>query len=236
MPASLKFYPEFAKRWLDLVISSAALVALSPLLMAISLMVLLIDGRPVFFQQIRTGRSGKAFRIWKFRTMSGTPQPGETLVTSRDDDRITRLGGWLRRTKCDELPQLWNVVRGDMSLVGPRPEVTRYTDRYTEQQRLVLAVRPGITGPAANEYIGEEDLLAAQEDKEAYYVQVLLPAKLESDLEYVRRIAFNTDLKLIAKTISNLLLKSPKNSKTQFPVLGDSIGVTRDGERSRGAA
>ncbi len=134
-------------------------------------------------------------------------------LTAAGDARITPFGRWLRRTKTDELPQLLNVLLGDMSIVGPRPEVPRYTERYCRRQRSVLDVRPGITGPTANTYIEEEEILAQTPDKEKFYLTVLLPAKIESDLRYIQNISFNTDLKIIANTLIRLLFKSSNNRK-----------------------
>lgn len=130
------------------------------------------------------------------------------LLTAAGDARVTPFGRWLRKTKCDELPQLINVLLGEMSLVGPRPEVPLYTSAYTSSQKEILTFRPGITGPSSNLYISEEDLLAAQPDMESYYRDVLLPAKLNTDLAYCRQLTFNTDLKLIANTLTNLLFQS----------------------------
>jgi lipopolysaccharide/colanic/teichoic acid biosynthesis glycosyltransferase len=145
--------------------------------------------------------------------MTNSTAGAGALLTASGDSRVTPFGRWLRSTKCDELPQLFNVITGDMSLVGPRPEVPRYTEKYSAHQLEVLGVRPGITGPTANEYISEEELLATAPDKEEFYLSVLLPAKLESDLRYTRNISFNTDLKLIANTVMRLLLKSQNNRK-----------------------
>ena len=182
---------------------------LAPILLAFGLLVLLTSGWPIIFRQERIGRSGKSFLILKFRTMTNSQGGKEVLLTAAGDSRVTHFGKWLRQTKCDELPQLFNVLMGDMSLVGPRPEVPYFTQKFTDHQLGVLKVRPGITGPAASMYIAEETLLASQRDKEEFYLSVLLPAKLESDLRYAESVAFNTDLKLIANTFLQLLLKSP---------------------------
>ena len=148
-PIRRGIYVRFGKRWFDTAIASIALVALFPALAAIALLVLVIDGWPIFFLQRRSGLDGVTFDIWKFRTMTGQPAPGSVLVTAKCDVRITKLGQWLRRTKCDELPQLWNVLRGDMSFVGPRPIRPRFFEELAHDlpaywQRLV--VRPGLTG------------------------------------------------------------------------------------------
>lgn len=208
-PAALgSFYARHAKRWFDAAVALLGILLLAPILIALSLGVLVSSGFPIFFRQERTGLRGSAFRIWKFRSMRNAPAGAGPLVTASGDSRVTPFGRWLRRTKCDELPQLFNVLFGEMSLVGPRPEVPLYTRDYSPAQRRVFLVRPGITGPTATTFISEEELLASQPDKDAYYRDVLLPAKLAGDLEYIRSLAFNTDLKLIANTVSRLLLKS----------------------------
>lgn len=235
-PIPRGFYARVGKRWFDIAIASIAVVALFPALAAIAFLVLVIDGWPILFLQRRSGLRGVPFNIWKFRTMAGQPAPGSVLVTARCDVRITKLGQWLRRTKCDELPQLWNVLCGEMSLVGPRPEVPRYTDQYTAGQRQVLQVRPGITGPTAIQHICEEELLSQQDDKEAYYLGVLLPAKLACDLSYCREIGFNEDLKIITKTVLNLLFRFQEQSPSLFSGSANSQSMAKSRESSRGAA
>jgi lipopolysaccharide/colanic/teichoic acid biosynthesis glycosyltransferase len=207
------FYLRSGKRWFDAICASVGIVLLAPILLVLGLLVLLTSGWPILFCQERTGLNGRTFFICKFRTMTRGKSAPETLLTSAADARITPFGKWLRRAKCDELPQLFNVLKGEMSLVGPRPEVPYFTQQFTARQRDVLKVRPGITGPAATEFIAEEQLLAAQPDQEAFYLSVLLPAKLERDLLYAETIAFNTDLKLIANTFVRLLVKSPQLRK-----------------------
>ena len=202
------FYSKIGKRCFDASCALTSIVLFAPFLLIIAIAVFATSGVPIFFRQERTGHRGKPFLIWKFRTMTAGPQTASTLVTAANDSRVTPFGRWLRRSKFDELPQLLNVLMGDMSLVGPRPEVPYYTKTYTSRQAEVLKVRPGITGPTANEFICEEILLAQVKDKEHFYVSVLLPRKLESDLQYVRSISFNRDLKLIAFTFLRLLVKS----------------------------
>ena len=204
MTATRSFYARAGKRWFDALCACAGIVLLAPVLAGLALAVLVSSGRPVFFRQQRTGLGGRPFRIWKFRTMSCPPAGQEPLLTAAGDSRITPLGRWLRRTKCDELPQLLNVLKGEMSLVGPRPEVPYYTARYSQRQRAVLEMRPGITGPAATEYLAEEKLLAGAADKEEFYVGVLLPDKLERDLRYGRTLSLAGDLRLIASTLVRL--------------------------------
>lgn len=201
------FYPRFGKRIFDFTSALIGLLFLLPLLIVVALLIKLTSRGPVFFRQVRTGRHDQPFRIWKFRSMTVRESDQGPLITAAQDDRVTTLGRWLRKTKCDELPQLMNVVSGEMSLVGPRPEVPLYTRTYSPQQKRVLKVRPGITGPSSNMFISEEEVLAKQADKEKYYLTVILPAKLKIDLAYCRKITFNTDLKLIANTFTSLLFK-----------------------------
>ncbi|HEY4977937.1 MAG TPA: sugar transferase [Candidatus Acidoferrum sp.] len=212
------FYIRFGKRWFDVVCSFLGLLLLVPFLALLGILVWLSSGSPVFFRQVRTGCNGNPFRIWKFRSMRVRAEDQNPLLTAAGDDRVTPLGLWLRKSKFDELPQLINVLKGEMSLVGPRPEVPLYTQLYNAEQKEVLSVRPGVTGPSSNRYISEEELLASQPDKEAYYLTVLLPAKVEVDLAYCRALTFNTDLKLIANTFTNLLLKW----RTDRPLVQDS--------------
>jgi lipopolysaccharide/colanic/teichoic acid biosynthesis glycosyltransferase len=158
---------------------------------------------PVLFSQARVGRNGRSFMILKFRSMrmgSGGP-----LVTAGGDSRITRVGRLLRRSKVDELPQLWNVLVGDMSIVGPRPEVRRYVDLYPEDYRHILAVRPGITDYAALEYRNEEAVLAGYPDPDAAYIDVVLPAKIALYHRYLKEMSLRTDLTLILRTLGKLI-------------------------------
>lgn len=167
----------------------------------IAVLVRVRSGKPVLYRGRRMGRGGTEFDILKFRTMTTDGSgPG---ITSGGDPRITPIGRWLRRTKLDELPQLLNVVRGEMSLVGPRPEDPRYAAHYRDRFAEVLSVRPGITGPAAVEFRHEEELLRSIDpaDVERHYVESVLPAKLELDLAYVRRHGVRTDLAILAATL-----------------------------------
>jgi lipopolysaccharide/colanic/teichoic acid biosynthesis glycosyltransferase len=160
------------------------------------------SGRPVLFTQPRVGRGGRVFRIKKFRTMAHPAE--ENPVTTANDPRITPVGRHLRRWKLDELPQLWNVLTGDMSLVGPRPDVPGYADRLTGADREVLALRPGITGPATLRYRNEEELLAGVSDPLRFNDEVIYPDKVRVNLEYLRRCSFPTDLYYLLKTFSLL--------------------------------
>jgi lipopolysaccharide/colanic/teichoic acid biosynthesis glycosyltransferase len=179
------------------------LMILSPVIVALALLVRLTSPGPAFFRQQRVGQSGRLFWIYKFRTMrvnNAGPQ-----VTSGADPRITAIGAWLRHWKLDELPQLWNVVKGDMAFVGPRPEVPRYVAHYTPEQREVLSVPPGITGATQLRYCHEEELLREAPDPEALYLAEILPAKLAIDLEYIAHRSAWIDLRLIGETFTRVL-------------------------------
>lgn len=192
-------YTRFGKRLLDLFLVLPALLVISPLLFVISLLIRIAEGSPVFYHQERIGRQGKPFTLVKFRTMvTGAEHLGS--VTTASDSRITPLGRFLRKTKLDELPQLWNVLKGDMSLVGPRPEVPEYARRLTGEAAQILAVRPGITSLASLVFRHEEQLLAAAPDPKKYNDEVLFPEKIRLNLEYVRTCSLKQDLLLIART------------------------------------
>jgi len=193
---------EGIKRMLDILVAGAGLVLCAPLFGLIALLIKLDSPGSIFFAHERVGRYGRKFKVLKFRTMvPDAPQRG-IPVTAGDDPRITRIGRILRKTKLDELPQLWNVLKGDMSLVGPRPEVERYVQLWEPVLReQVLRVRPGITGLTQIRYRHEEALLAQQPDPEKYYREVLLPRKLASDVEYVQRRSLAFDLYLLGRTI-----------------------------------
>ncbi len=192
-----------AKRLFDVLAAGIGLALVSPLLLLIAVWVRLDSPGPVLFRQERVGRHGRPFLIHKFRTMRVEPGP---LITIGQDPRITRCGARLRRSKLDELPQLWDVLRGAMSLVGPRPEVPRYVALYPPALRdQVLAVRPGITDPAALAFSHEAELLAAASDPEREYVEVILPAKLALSARYAAEASLATDLRLILQTLGRLL-------------------------------
>ncbi len=194
-------YLRSGKRWLDVTCTAVGLIVLSPLLAIVAAAVKLTSRGPALFRQIRLGQFGKPFWMFKFRTMVEGASAGSSL-TAAGDPRITPLGAWLRKTKIDELPQLFNVFLGDMSLVGPRPEVPEYTAGYTERQKRVFAAKPGVTGPSINVY--EEELLARQFDKESFYLKTILPAKLEIDIQYAESVTFRGDLKLILATFPKI--------------------------------
>lgn len=194
------------KRCFDILMSMLGLIILSPLFLVIAIWIKLDSPGPVFFRQTRVGRFNKDFRIFKFRTMRTDAAQG-SLLTVGEDPRITRSGRILRKYKLDELPQLINVFLGQMSLVGPRPEVRRYVDLWTPEQMHVLDVRPGITDPASIKFRNESELLAQAEDPEQYYIEVIMPEKLRLYLDYVRNHSFLGDIFLIFKTFHAILTK-----------------------------
>lgn len=193
------------KRAMDIAISGAALCVLWPVLLLIALAIVIDDPGPVFYRQVRVGRGGKEFRIFKFRTMVVDADKNGLQITVGRDSRITRMGALLRKTKLDELAQLLNVFLGQMSFVGPRPEVPRYVAMYTPYQRQVLLVRPGITDYASIAYRNENDLLAGADDPERMYVEEIMPAKIELNMKYLRRVSPLEDIRLIFATIAAVI-------------------------------
>ncbi len=194
-----------ARRALELALAGAGLLALAPLLAAAGLCVLAGMGRPVIFRQRRVGRGGRGFWLYKLRTMDHDPAAAAGSFHAGDRGRITPLGARLRALKLDELPQLVNVLRGDMDLVGPRPEVRRWVEAYPEQWREVLRARPGLTDPASLRFRHEERLLAAAADPEALYREVILPLKLRAYRDYLGRRTLASDLRLMLRTAAVLL-------------------------------
>ena len=189
------------KRTFDLIISIITLTILLPVFIVIAIVIKSESAGPVFFRQARVGRNNRDFHIFKFRTMmTGSDRSGLLTIGSRDK-RITGVGSILRKYKLDELPQLLNVIRGDMSIVGPRPEVRKYVNLYTTEQLDVLKVRPGITDYASIQFSDENDLLASASDPEEEYIKVILPAKLLLNLKYIRKRSFLNDLKIIMTTV-----------------------------------
>ena len=196
-----------AKRLFDILVSLAALLLLALPMLAVAAWIKFDSAGPVFFRQQRVGRHGVLFAIHKFRTMRHGA--GGLALTVGDDARITRAGRWLRRTRLDELPQLLDVLAGDMSLVGPRPEVPRYVALYPPGLReRALSVRPGLTDPASLAYIDEAALLAAAADPEREYVERILPAKLEAAAAYAERATLASDVAVLARTARALLGKA----------------------------
>ncbi len=208
------------RRFVDLIVSALGLFFLIPVFLAVSVLIWVQNGRPVFFWQVRIGLNGKPFDLCKFRTMSEGPG---RLITQGQDPRITPLGRWLRRYKVDELPQLWNVFRGEMSLIGPRPEVAPYVDAADPLWQRVLLERPGITGFASLLYRREEELLAASADPELLYRQMILPDKLKLSVEYLDKRSWLTDCRLLWWTVrSSWLAAQPEAALLRRLLIGDS--------------
>ena len=189
------------KRGLDVVVSLVGLLLFLPLMLVLALWVMCDSRGPILYRQVRVGRNGHDFRLLKFRSMRVDADRLGLITVGGRDPRVTRAGYYLRKYKLDELPQLLNVLRGDMSLVGPRPEVRKYVDLYTPEQLRVLTVRPGITDLASLRYRHENDLLAQAEDPDAYYIETVMPAKLTLNLEYIDHQSFWGDLRLIGQTV-----------------------------------
>ena len=188
------------KRLFDVVASGVGLLLLSPLFLLVAIWIKLDSPGPVFYRQVRVGRYNRDFRIFKFRSMRVGADKGSLVTIGGRDPRVTRSGYFIRKFKVDELPQLINVFIGDMSLVGPRPEVRHYVDYWTKEQLHVLDVRPGITDPASIKFRNENELLEKAEDAEKYYIEVIMQEKLRLYLEYVEKHNFWFDIKLIFQT------------------------------------
>lgn len=189
------------KRAFDVVASGCGLLVLSPVLLAVAAWVKLDSPGPVFYRQVRVGRGGKDFRIFKFRSMRVGSDKGSLITVGGHDSCITKSGYFIRKYKIDELPQLINVFIGDMSLVGPRPEVRKYVDLYTPEQRKVLDVRPGITDVASIKYRNENEILGAVENPDEYYINVIMPDKIRLNLDYLAKRSFFKDLEVIFATV-----------------------------------
>lgn len=190
-----------AKRLFDIVSSGIGLLCLAPVFVVMAIWIKLDSRGPVFYRQTRVGRYGRDFRIFKFRSMRVGSDKGCQITVGERDPRITRSGYFIRRYKIDELPQLINVFLGDMSVVGPRPEVRKYVDLYSEEQRKVFQVRPGITDLASIKYRNENELLSQVDDPDTYYIDVIMPDKLAINLEYIRHQSFMGDIKIIFNTL-----------------------------------
>src|SRR6266581_8632982 len=193
------------KRWFDLILSLLGLIVLAPVFAAIAAAIKVESAGPMFYRGVRAGRYGKAFRIFKFRTMVEDAEKIGGPSSSADDPRITRVGDLLRRYKLDELPQLLNVVKGEMSLVGPRPEVLEEVLLYTEEEKRLLEVRPGITDWASIRFRNEGEILRGSADPHAAYREKIRPEKIRLGLEYVERRSFLTDCKIIVRTLKAIL-------------------------------
>ena len=188
------------KRLFDILLSGIGLLIISPLFLIVAIWIKLDSPGPIFYRQVRVGRYNKDFRIFKFRSMRIGSDKGSLVTIGGRDPRITRSGYFIRKFKIDELPQLINVLVGDMSLVGPRPEVRHYVNYWTEEQMHVLDVRPGITDPASIKFRNENELLAQAEDPEKYYIEVIMQEKIKLYLDYVAKNSLWYDIKLIFQT------------------------------------
>ncbi|MBQ5872770.1 MAG: sugar transferase [Bacteroidales bacterium] len=189
------------KRLFDITASFFCIIILSPLLIFIGLWVGLSSKGGVFYTQTRVGKNNKDFKLYKFRSMRVNSDKQGLLTVGSKDSRITKAGYFIRKYKIDELPQLFNVLKGDMSFVGPRPEVRRYVDLYSKEQMQVLKVAPGITDPASIKYRNENDLLSSANNPEEYYIQYIMPDKLRINIDYINNRTFFKDIKIIFQTI-----------------------------------
>lgn len=193
------------KRVLDFLCSLVVLVLLLPVWLVVALLIVLESRGGVFYVQKRVGKDNRDFNLYKFRTMRPDSDSKGLLTVGARDSRITRVGYFLRKYKIDEFPQLLNILKGDMSIVGPRPEVRKYVDLYTPEQMRVLSVRPGLTDYASIRYVNENEVLAASDDPERTYIEEVMPAKLALNLQYIDNQSLKEDFKLIFKTFSAIL-------------------------------
>ena len=192
------------KRIFDIISSLFGLILLSPFIIIIAILIKLDSKGPIFFKQVRVTKNGREFKIFKYRTMK-IDSDKYSQITVGKDSRITKIGDFLRKYKLDEIPQLINVLIGDMSLVGPRPEVPKYVALYTEEQREILKVRAGITDYASIEFSNENDILANETDPEKAYIEKIMPRKIELNKKYLSEISVMTDIKIILLTIKKIL-------------------------------
>ncbi len=195
------------KRCFDFLLTLLGLMLMWPALLAFGLLIKAEDNGSVFYRGLRVGLGGRPFRILKFRTMCPDAERSGVMSTANDDPRITRIGSVLRRYKLDELPQLWNVLCGEMSLVGPRPEVQRFVDLYTEEERAILTVRPGLTDWASLWNIDEGAILEGRADPDRTYCELIRPQKIQLQLAYVRQTGLRADLGILFQTIGAVLFR-----------------------------
>ncbi|MAC96400.1 MAG: glycosyl transferase [Flavobacteriales bacterium] len=193
------------KRLFDILSSAIAFILLSPILIVLAVAIMIDSKGGIFYKQKRIGKNGKAFMLYKFRSMrTGSDRKGLITVGS-NDDRTTKVGRFIRKYKLDELPQLINILKNEMSVVGPRPEVEKYVQLYTAEQQKVLNVKPGLTDLASLAYINENEILGQAKDPEKTYVEQIMPAKLRLNLEYIEKQSFWFDLQIIAKTLMRIV-------------------------------
>jgi len=195
----------FLKRSFDLAASLGGLLILCPIMFIITLLIIKEDGGPVFYRGVRVGRYGKPFRIFKFRTMVKDAEKIGPSSTGDDDPRITKIGKYLRRFKLDELPQLINVLKGDMSMVGPRPQVPWAVELFNSDEKILLQVRPGITDYASIQFHNEGEILAGYDDADKAYMEIIHPEKMRLAVEYVKEMSLITDTKIIFSTLIKLI-------------------------------
>ena len=193
------------KRFFDIIASGCGLLVLSPIFLIMAIWIKLDSKGPVFYRQVRVGRHNKDFRIFKFRSMRVGADKGSLVTIGGRDPRITRSGYFIRKYKLDEFPQLINVFKGEMSLVGPRPEVRHYVDYWTSEQMHVLDVRPGITDPASIKFRNENELMEKVENPEDYYINVIMQEKIRLYLEYVQNASFWHDIRLVLQSFKVII-------------------------------
>ncbi len=193
------------KRIFDLFFSTLGLIILTPILIIISLLIVFDSRGGIFYKQKRVGKGNIDFSMFKFRTMQTGSDKKGLLTIGDKDNRVTKVGYFLRKFKIDELPQLINILKGDMSFVGPRPEVRKYVDLYNEEQLMVLSVRPGLTDFSSLDFINESEILSQSQNPEETYINVIMPAKLELCKKYINEASFLTDIKIIVKTILKII-------------------------------
>jgi lipopolysaccharide/colanic/teichoic acid biosynthesis glycosyltransferase len=227
-------YRNYGKRLIDAILSLMALLILSPLLLLVGMLVKWTSRGPILYWQERVGRDGHIFRIAKFRSMVANADRQGLGITVSGDIRVTGFGSFLRMSKIDELPQLWNVLTGKMSLVGPRPELPQYVSQYTPEQRRVLSVRPGVTDLASIRYRHEEAILAGSDDPEQFYRRVVLPDKLALNLQYVRDMSLPLDIRLVIQTITSLFKAPIKVTSEHALTSGTSAAELAGDKNSRG--
>jgi lipopolysaccharide/colanic/teichoic acid biosynthesis glycosyltransferase len=222
------FSSQTAKRAFDLALSAFGLCLISPILLVLAMLIKLASPGPVLYKGVRIGRGGKPFRIVKFRTMVVDAEKRGGSATAGDDPRLTSVGKVLRRYKLDELPQLFNVFRGDMSFVGPRPEVQKYVDRYSEEEKTVLQLRPGITDWASIWNSNEAAVLEGSSDPEKSYEELILPTKLRLQRKYLAELSLGTDLKILFHTFAKLVDEDwvPKELESYGKVRHYRVGVS----------
>lgn len=196
-----KRFSMFLIRCFDILVSFFGIVCLLPLFAITALVIRTRDGKPILFKQERVGKNGKIFKILKYRTMSVKQKENSSQITVGEDQRITKTGRTLRKLKIDELPQLFNVLKGEMSFVGPRPEVKKYVDLYDDLQKEILKIKPGITELASLKYYNESEILGASDDPEREYIEKIMPDKIMLNLQYIKKMGFFYNIGIILRTI-----------------------------------